>query len=209
MDPLFEILDTVRVPPGTSPFHVRGLLYEQILKHAGAMPGGVPGLLAQIEDEQIRTFMKQRFRWTEWYDALPMTPVQAALCRMQKGEFETLTRQRARLAAESLVPRLFRVVLGMGNPKAAAGHLPRLLAQNYDFSDVSLQVGQGEGTALFRKVPRAIAPSFVNVVVGLIEGALGLMGAKNVQTKIQSARLDAPLHGFETITCEGASRWDM
>lgn len=207
MDPLFKLTEVLPAPPGNSPFHARGIFYDQVLKHAANIPGGVPALLEQIRDEHVRAFMKQRFRWTEWYDAVPMVAVQAALCRVQGGEFESLVRKRSRLAAESLVPRMFRVVLGLGGPKGAAEHLPRLLLSHFDFGDVRINVKNSQGTGLVKAVPSILAPSYVNIVMGLIEGALYLMGAKAVEGGYSNVTQGEPLHGYETLTCQAAFRW--
>lgn len=207
MDPLFELTDELATPIGASPFRCRGIFYDQLIKHSVTLKGGTPNYLAQIRDPQVRQFMSQKFRWMEWYDALPSTPAQVALCRAEGGEFETLVRARARKAAESLVPRMFRVALGMGNPKLAAEHLPRLLAHNYDFANMSVEVTGNEGFGTLHNLPRVIAPGFVNIVLGLIDGTLRLMGAKSVTCDYSNVRAGPPLHGFETITCDLHTRW--
>lgn len=207
MDPLFELTEELAVPIGASPFRCRGIFYDQLIKHSASLKGGTAGYISQIRDPHIREFMGQKFRWMEWYDALPSTPAQVALCRAEGGEFETLVQARARKAAQSLVPRLFRVALGMGNPKLAAEQLPRLLAHNYDFANVTVEVTGNEGFGTLHKMPRAIAPGFVNVVIGLIDGALRLMGAKSVASQYSNVRPGPPFHGFETLSCDIVSRW--
>lgn len=206
--PLFEIAEELLIAPGRSPFHARGVLYDRILRSAAAAPGGVPALLEQIRDERVRAFADQTFRWSEWYDALPMVPIQAALCRLHRnGDFETQVRRRARAAAEALVPKVFQVVLRLGSPKAAATHVPRLFAYYYDFydGDVTSQEESGHGT--LRGVPRIIAPGFVNTVLGLIEGGLHLLGARSIVGEYTDVTPGEPRHGFETIDCRISHRW--
>lgn len=202
-----EITDILPQAPGTSPFHARGVFYDQVLKHAAATPGGVKGMLAHIPDDRVRDFMQQRFRWGDWYDALPMVPVQAALCRLQGGDFETLVRKRARAAAEALVPRIFRVILGLGSPKAAAEHLPRLLSYYYDFSDILIVVEGNRGNGRAVGIPRLVAIGYVNTLIGLIEGSLRLMGAQAVRGDYSDVKLGQPRHGFETIDCTAHFEW--
>lgn len=207
MDPSFDMTEELERPPGTSPFHARGIFYDHLLKHASTLPGGIPRFLSEMRDPAVREFMSQRFKWTEWYDAIPMTAAQVALCRIDAGEFETLVRARARRAAQNLVPRLFRVVLGMGNPKLAAEHLQSLLVRHYDFSDLAVEVTGNEGRGTVQRLPRRIAPSFVNVVVGLVDGALGLMGAKSIEGGYSNVREAPPAHGFPTVSCDIHFRW--
>lgn len=204
---LSELTETLPVRPGESPFRARGLFYDQVLRQAAALPGGTPNFLAQIKDERVREFMGQRFKWNDWYDALPMTPVQAALCRAEGVDFETAVRRRSRVAAESLVPRLFRVVIGMGSPKLAAEHLPRILVQNYDFAQVRFDVTGNQGVGIISDVPKIIAPGFVNMVMGLAEGGLRLMGAKTVEHRFTKIAAGTPQHGYETLCVEALTVW--
>jgi hypothetical protein len=205
MHPLFWTGDAL--PTSRSPFQVRGVFFDQVLKHAASERGGVESLMKELRDERIREFMGQKFRWSEWYEALPMVPVQAALSRLQGGDFERLVRKRSRAAAETLVPRVFRVVLGLGGPKAAATHIPRVLAYYYNFGELALQVDAQHGEALARKIPRFVAASYVNTVVGFIEGGLRLLGAKLIEGGYSEVAADEPVHGFETISCKVALNW--
>lgn len=207
MDRLLEVTETLPVAPGSSPFHARGIFYDQVLKHAEQAPGGMPAFLAQLKDARLREFMEQKFKWTQWYDALPMTAVQQALCRAEGTDFETSVRRRARNSAEALVPRLFRAVIGMGSVKAAAGQLPNLLSQNYDFSQMRLDVTSNEGRAHFMNVPALIAPGFVNTVAGLVEGGLRLMGAKTVEFGPMKVSVGTPQHGYDSVTVEAITTW--
>jgi hypothetical protein len=207
MDPLFQVSDVLATAPGTSPFHVRGVFYDQVRKHAAQEPGGLRAFLSEIRDDGARQFMSQRFGWADWYDAIPMVPVQAALCRLQDGDFETLVRKRSRAAGESLVPRVFRMLLGLGSPQAAATHIPRLLAYYFDFGEVRIETGKTTGKGQFMNVPRVIAPSYVNTLIGFIEGGLRLMGAKLVEASYSDVAAGPPLHGFATISCQANFRW--
>lgn len=207
MDRLLEITERLPIAPGGSPFHARGLFYDQVVKHGAQVPGGFQAFLGHIKDERVREFMQQKFKWTEWYDALPMTAVQHALCRAEGSDFETAVRRRARLSAETLVPRLFRVIIGMGNPKAAAEHLPRILAQNYDFGDVRFDVSGNEGHGHLANVPAILAPGYFNTVMGLVEGGLRLMGMKTVEYSSVKVTVGTPQHGYDSLTGETISKW--
>lgn len=204
---LFSITETLSVAPGSSPFHVRGVFYDRVLKSAATSPGGVDALIREIRDPRARTFAGQQFRWSEWYDAAPMVPIQVALCRLQGGDFGHLVQRRARAAAEALVPRVFQMLLGLGSPKAAAEHLPRLLAYYFDFGRIELEVDTTHGRGVLTHIPRIVAPGFVYTVLGLVEGALQLMGAKLVSGSYSDVALGSPVHGFETIRCEMTFRW--
>jgi hypothetical protein len=205
--PGFEINEVPPADLGKSPFRARGVFFDRVTKAAAGSPGGIPAFLEQIKDDRVRTFAGQNFHWPDWYDALAMVPMQAALCRLQGGDFETLVRKRARAAGEDLVPRIFRMLLKLGSPKAAATHVPRLLDYYFDFVETAIDVSDSEGVGIMKHIPRMIAPGFVNTALGLIEGGLHLMGARRVNGSYSEVTRGAPLHGFETIDCKLTFHW--
>jgi len=184
MHELFVLSETVPVEPGTSPFRVRGVIYDRILEHARRLPGGLDAFLADVRDPRVAFFLRQTFRFRDPYDALPLVPAQVALSRLQGADFEVATRGRAAQGAVDLIPRMFRLILGFSRPRAWALHAPRLMSEYCGFGNVSLE-GAGDGGALFDvgPVPQFLAASHVNTLIGIFEGSLGVLRARNVASR--------------------------
>jgi hypothetical protein len=208
MHPLFELTEILPVPPGDSPFHVRGLYYTRLLEHARSLPGGVDAFFGTLKDERVREFLRQKFAWSTWYDALPTMPCHVALARVRGLDFETLTKERGRLAGKAIIPSMFRALLALASPQAMAQHIPRVLMANFDFmrTDVSRVLddkGIGEGHA----IPLVIAPSVILTVLGFTEGALELAGYSDVSSSYSDVTPDGQVHGFDTVATRLEFSW--
>jgi hypothetical protein len=208
MNELFTLTEVLPVDPGTSPFHVRGLYYSRLLDHAKSLPGGRDAFFAELEDPRVRTFLEQKFAWSEWYDALPTMPCHVALARARKADFEKMTRERGRVAGKTIIPAMFRAVLALASPKAMAQHMPRMMMSNFDFIRVRLTYiddagGRGESSA----VPLILAPSVVNTVLGFIEGALELAGYTSIESRYTDVVRDGQAHCYDIVTVRYEFSW--
>jgi hypothetical protein len=193
MHELFTLNEMLPVDPGTSPFRVRGVIYDRIVEHARQMPGGLQAFLSEIRDDRVRRFATQQFRFTSFYDSLPVSPMQIALSRLQGMDFETATRRRAAEGAHQLIPRMFRLILGFSRPRAWALHAPRLTTEYCGFGDLELvQAGDTRAVFSIASVPQFLAASHANTLIGIFEGTLAVLRARNVVSRYFDVKLLAP-----------------
>jgi hypothetical protein len=208
MHELFRLDQSVPVPPGTSPFHVRGIYYTLILQHARSLPGGMDQFFSEVPDVRVREFMNQPFKFMNWYDAFPTLPCQVALNRIRGGPFEEFIRERARLSMQKLLPSMFRTVSKLAGPAAAACHASRLLQHYYDFLQVEVSnVSHTEGHGGMSGVPLYLAPVTINGILGLIAGALESLGASDIRTSYLEVGVTGKTNGFDTVSCRVHVRW--
>jgi hypothetical protein len=208
MHELFTLSEILPVDPGTSPFRVRGVIYDRIIEHARQMPGGLAAFSSELKDERVRRFANQQFRFTSFYDSLPVTPMQIALSRMQGVDFETATRRRAGDGAHQLIPRMFRLILGFSRPRAWALHAPRLTSEYCGFGDLELvQAADTRAVFSIATVPQFIAGSHANTLIGIFEGTLAVLRARNIVSRYFDVKLIGPQDGHPLLSYRIELTW--
>jgi hypothetical protein len=165
-------------------------------------------LLAELKDDSVRQFVKQRFSWDGWYDALPTMPIYVAFAKLSGEDFETSVREATRMAAHDLVPRVFRYFMQLSGPAALTARVPQVVMHAVDFVRVTLErtredslVGTGAG------IPAIIAPNIANLVLGFFEGALELGGTKDIVARYTDVARDGERDGFETLAVRYEFKW--
>lgn len=208
MHELFVLDEIAPVPPGKSPFRIRGLLYGRAIDHATKIAGTLDAFSSHLRDERIRRFIAQPFGWNTHYDALPMSPVQIALARLQGKDFELATRARSAEAAKQLIPRMFRLILGFSRPESWALHAPRLMSEYCGFGAMDLAEVTDRG-AVFRVsgVPQFAAASHANTVIGIFEGSLSVLRASDVRIRYFDVELSGEQEGLPTLAYKLEVGW--
>ena len=202
--------ETVPVPPGESPFHVKGLFYARLLADAKTLPGGVEQLVDELVDPRVRDFIRQKFHYATWYDACPVLPCAVAFTRLRGRPLEAHMRQVGQTAMRALIPSMFRVFSRLGGPRMAAAHAPRLFQTYFDFVELKLShVSDCEGTGIVSGVPLYLAPVVINQIIGIIAGALESLGAKEIQAGYRDLTVSGSSAGFELVTCRGDFKWQL
>lgn len=208
MHPLFHVSDSVPVPPGQSPFHFRGTYYDRILSRVDALPGGNKRLFDTLGDPELVRFFSQRFSWNGWYDALPSMPLYAALAQMEGRDFETAVREPSRIAAQSLVPKLFRYALSLTGSGIISSVVTKVVMYGTDFARVTFdEIGPGIGRGSGAAIPLYIAPNVANLVLGWFEGMLHVAGAREVRASYSDVTPDGERSGFPTVTVSFEFTW--
>lgn len=208
MHPAFKLSDTLPVPAGQSPFHVRGRYYDRLVTRARKVPGGFPAFLAELRDDDVRKFLQQKFNWSQWYDAMPTMPAHAALCRLARQDFEAMVIEGSRNAARDLVPRYFRFLLQLAGPQALAGRVVAVIMQAVDFVQVSLDRSEdGRISGVGTGIPIYIAPNIAGLVVGWFTGLLELGGARDIRGRILDVQPAPPRGKFEIVTIRFEFTW--
>ncbi|HVW29281.1 MAG TPA: hypothetical protein VHC69_28135 [Polyangiaceae bacterium] len=206
----FHLEETLPLPPGTSPFHVRGVIYASIIHGVGTLPGGMERFLDELVDVRVRDFMRQKFQFMGWYDVYPALPCAVAIARLRGRPFEAFVREAAKDSMLRLVPSMFRIFSRLGGPRLAAAHAPRLFQTYYDFVDLRLsRVGNEEGTGVITGIPRYVAPQIINHVIGIIAGALESLGATHIEASYRDVTTNGSSFGVELVTCRADFRWRL
>jgi len=210
MHELFRLEETLPVAPGTGPFHVRGVYYARILEHARSLPGGMNQFLDELADARVRDFVQQRFQFMSWYDAFPTVPCQVALARIRGGPFEAFIRERSRLSMEKLIPSMFRILSKVGGPRLAATHAPRLLQSYFDFVELRVDKITDEGGSGYASgIPLYLAPVAINMILGVLTGALESLGAKDIEASYRDVDVTGSASGFDTVSCHADFTWNL
>lgn len=206
----FRLDETLPMPPGASPFHVRGAIYASIIHGVRTLPGGMERVLDEIVDPRVRDFMRQNFQFMGWYDVFPALPCGVAIARLRNRPFEAFVREMARESMLRLVPSMFRIFSRLGGPHLAALHAPRLFQMYYDFVDLRLtKVGDEAGTGYITGIPKYVAPQIINHVIGIIAGALESLGAREIEANYRDVTTSGSSGGFELVTCHADFRWQL
>jgi hypothetical protein len=196
------------VPPGQSPFHFRGTYYDRILSRVATEAGGSKRLFDALGDPELVRFFSQRFAWNGWYDALPSMPLYAALARIEDRDFELAVREPSRIAAQSLVPTIFRYALSLTGAGIISSVVTKAVRYGTDFGHVSFdKVGPGVGRGSGSSIPLYIAPNVANLVLGWFEGMLYVAGARDVEARYTSVTPSGEVSGFETVTMGFEFAW--
>ena len=206
----FRLEEIVPQPPGTSPFHVRGIYYIRVLDHARRVPGGLSRLLDELADPRVRDFMQQRFQFMTWYDVFPTLPCGIAMARICNRPFEAFMRETGHLAMTALAPSMFRLFSRFAGPRFAASHAPRLMRAYFDFVHLHVHgVNEREGTGSLSGIPLYVAPSIVNQLLGITSGALESLGATAVEGSYDQVVKSGSLQGQDLVTCRAHLKWSL
>ena len=201
MHPLFELHDQTQLEPRTSPFNVRGVVYCRMLEDAAAIPGGVTAFRKGLADEGVADFFSQSFRWTDWYDALPMNAATLVLARMAGVEPEVMARIGGETTARQLVPRMFRILLGFAGIGAATQHISWMLPWFYDFGHARvLAAGDDSASLLLLDVPGIMAATYVNSILGFMAATAELIGRAPATVAYTDVTVTGERDGFACLS---------
>jgi hypothetical protein len=201
MHPLFNVGDWAKLAPGTSPFKVRGVVYCRILEDASALPGGITAFRRGLAEHNAAEFFAQAFRWTDWYDAVPLNAGTLVLARMTGVEPEMMARIGGEMTARHLVPRMFRILLGLGGMRTAVQHVSWLLPWFYDFGDARVVTATDRVTSvLLSDVPKVMAAVYVNTILGFAAGTADLMGGPPATVAYSDVTMTGERDGFARMS---------
>ena len=201
MHPLFEFGDASQLEPGNSPFNVRGVAYCRMLQDASALPGGITAFRKGLAEGNASCFFAQAFRWTEWYDAVPLNAGTIVLARMTGVDPEMMARIGGEMAARHLVPRMFRVLLGLGSIRSAVQHISWVLPWFYDFGNARVLSATDDSTSvLLSDVPKITAATYVNTVLGFMAATAELIGRSPAVVEYNDVTMTGERDGFARVS---------
>lgn len=197
------------VPYGTSPFHVKGLVYARTKAYFDAhVPGGSAGLASSFRDPELRRFFEQQFLAMRWYDALPIEPLVEAEAAYTHQTVAAYLRKRAGWQAEEDIKSVYSLLLRIASTERVALAMPRLMAQIIDFGEVSVTHNEHHDVTMdLRGMPRSLAAWYEGGFTAYCERALLLAGAKRVTYEIVPHRSAGERAGVPLIDLGVRVRW--
>jgi hypothetical protein len=194
-------------PAGTSPFHIKGVMYRGFFHHVSRTVG-LDALAENIDDEGLRAFVRQPILATARYDVLPYFPLFAALARMTGIPLETLARMSSAAQARYDAKTAYKMILRTDHPEDIVDRINRFNAQIYDFgSYVATQEEKNQVHLVFAEIPAYIEPWFAPMHVAYAEEILRLAGARDLVI-LPSPHEDAGTRaGFPLRTYRTQFRW--
>jgi serine/threonine protein kinase len=190
-------------PPGTSPFHIKGVMYRGFFHHVSRTVG-LDALAENLDDEGLRAFVRQPFLATARYDVLPYFPLFAALARMTGVPLETLARMSSGAQARYDAKTAYKMILRTDHPEDIVDRINRFNAQIYDFgSYLATQDEKNQVRLVFAEIPAYIEPWFAPMHVAYAEEILRLAGARELVTvpgphEDAGTRAGFPLRSYRT-----------
>lgn len=197
------------VPPGTSPFHVKGTTYLAIVDYVRRMPGGIEAITPHLGDPALDAFLRQVFLPVAQYDALPIRPFADAIAACEKRPFAESVSERARGVAERDVTVMQRLLFKLVSPETILeDRLAKIALRYFDFGHASgRMVGAKRGEIRMEKIPTLLAPWFLGMLQGYVPFVLANAGARNPIVREVSTVRDGERAGLETSTLTCSVTW--
>ena len=200
-------VETPPVPPGESPFHIRGIAYlghlDWVDRH---FPGGRTAFLALLSPS-MRAFFGQTFLAISQPDVLPLACAGQVCARALGMTFVEFVEMRGRHQATLDIQGVYRMLLKLTSPKLVAGRLPKMMSKYFDFGETRVVSDEPFGVVFeVATIPTLLADWFLGVYTGYVEVVVGAAGGTLPTLDVTSAPGDA-LHGFDACKLTGIVRW--
>lgn len=197
------------MPPGQSPFHVRGSTYlgirEYIDRH---IPNGLPAVLAHLPDTAHREFASQTFLPVAMYDALLIRPYTEATAAVEGKPYAASVTSRAKTIAQRDVAGLYRLLLRAVSPATAAERLQRAALRYFDFGSFAIvETSKQHCTILQSGWPAFLMPWFTAMIEGYAKVVLEAAGGRLVAVSSESPRTEGKQGGIDTVSTRITMSW--
>lgn len=200
---------SIPLPPGRSPFHIRGPTYVGIRDQIDQqVPGGLPAVLAFLPDDALKAFASQVFLPVAMYDVLPLLPMSEAVAMALNIPHAQSVRLRARMLAQRDITGLYKLFFKAVSPATAAERLQRTAMRYFDFGEVNiLEKGPNRTLIEHKGLPRIMLPWYIPMIEGYTSVVLEMAGAKNPLARTDSPKKDNFREGIETISIRIELSW--
>jgi hypothetical protein len=199
--------ETPPVPPGESPFHIRGMGYLGHLDWVDReLPGGRAAFSAMLS-EPMRAFFSQTFLAISMFDFLPLASAGQVCARALGMAFVDFIEMRSRHQAQLDIGGVYRMVLKMTSPRTVAGKLPTIMAKYFDFGAVRILSDETRCVRFeLQSVPQILVDWFLGCYTGYVEVVVGAAGGHLPTIDLETVPA-ADLSGFAACKLVGSVRW--
>lgn len=194
---------------GSSPFHVKGLVYARTKSYFDAhVPGGSAALLDSLRDPSLRQFFSQQFLAMSWYDALAIEPMVEAEAAMTRQSVASYLKRRAGWQAEEDIKSVYALLLRIASPERVAAAMPRLMARIIDFGElVTKPLGDHGVEMRLLGMPQTLAAWYEGGFTAYCERALTLAGARHVTFELGPQNVTGERAGVPLIDLQLDVAW--
>ena len=201
--------DELPVPVGTSPFHVRGLVYRSFLTWLDSVePGFCQRAVEELTDPDLRRWFELSFSKDGWYDVFPLIPLTHVAARLRGIEFAEFCRLRSRLQALEDIQGAYKLFLKVASPAMVALKLPRLAGRYFNFGKDDATRVEPACVRIHRSgLPRYLADWFVASSGSFIVTALECAGAREPSANVVSITSRGDGDGVEMVDVVFDIRW--
>jgi hypothetical protein len=188
--------------PGTSPFHVKGIVYQGThLFFEEKVRGGVSALYHEIRDDQLLAFIEQRFLPSSWYDVLPIARLIKHEARAMRLSVPHYLRLRTRYQAEKDIGSVYKFLLKLVSLDQVALRVPRIVGQIFDFGEANATMLDHGHVALHMKgLPTVLVEWCSTAFDVYVDTALKMSGAKETEIVLQAGEAEGKVQGVDCIT---------
>jgi hypothetical protein len=199
-----SIYDPIFAPPtrspfrwGSSPFHARGVLFNEELALAQkALGGKMLDVVRRSGDAGLEAFISQRFSTLEWYDTLPLIFLGMLLARARGLSLNQHIRDVSEAHAARALTGFSGVVLKLVSTEAVATWLPRASSWYHDFGTAEAKVvGERHVRGSRSGMPLCMVQGWSVSATHFIETVLAHAGAKSPRAHSLEAEPDGVREG--------------
>ena len=208
-DITFAIPPKPPFPWGTSPFRVRGSVYQdEIGNLERTTPGGLQPMLRRINEGALADYLSQRFGGAHSYDILPLIYLASHAARARGIGYELQVRESALFHATRALQGFSGVVLRLLSHEAVALWLPRISAWYHDFGGVETRVvSPGVVRGVRWGMPRVYVQSWAITAMVFTEHVLTRAGAKDARVHALGPEPDGTREGHPLYRIPFEVRW--
>jgi hypothetical protein len=199
--------ETPPVPPGQSPFHIRGTGYLGHLDWVDReFPGGRAAFLGKLSPS-MRAFFAQTFLAISMFDFLPLASAGRVCARVLGMSFVDFIEMRSRHQAELDIRGVYRMLLKMTSPRLVAMKLPTIMTKYFDFGAVRIVADEARCVHFeMESVPQILVEWFLGCYTGYVEVVVGAAGGHLPTLDIETTAA-ADVSGFAACKLGGVVRW--
>jgi serine/threonine protein kinase len=179
------------VPPGQSPFQLKGNTYRGLVHRAQSLPRGLDSLCAAITDPAVRYFLRQPFLASGVYDLLPIVPICFAFAELLSIPLDELVRSGTTAQASYDARTIFRTVIEVRPIDEIPERLARLGARFYDAGTYSKEnralpltgsrTAKNEVTLLHAGMPSYVLPWYEPMIAAYATALAELVSGRVVE----------------------------
>lgn len=204
-----EFMRPLPFEPGQAPFHIKGLMYYGLMKHAQhKVPGGLEAVQEALPNDSLRKFIDEPFMAASWYDIFPILPISATVARLAGEPVSDFLHRRTTRQAEKDISGMYRFLLKLTSAQMLARNLPRVTSQVFDFGDVEIHSAEkGRVRASRTGLPEALAGWYATIAVAYIGRAMELGGVPNVRMTPERPVPDGHRDGVRIVKLPFEMAW--
>lgn len=201
-------LEEIPTQPGESPFRIKGVAWQDTLARHQELPGGCDAVAALLPTEAHRSFYRQPFLASRFYDVMPMLFCDAAAAKVAGVPLDESLRSGTRRQAYRVLSGIYKSFVRLMVPSAVAWAIPRLASNYYDFGAVSTErLGVQHVRGRVVGVPEVLASWYALTSLEFVLVALELCGCVRPSLEMRALEGRSLRDGFVMLDLDFDIRW--